>query len=122
MTKKKMLTRNAILEVDDLGLEELEIPEWGGYIMVSGISAKQRDILESSILKSQNSQNVNIEDLRAQLVCMTARDEEGTLLFNAKKDLNEVNKKSSRAIDRIFAKAQKMSGMTKEDVDELTKN
>jgi len=52
---------------------------------------------------------------------LTICDEEGTRLFAAK-DMDELGKKSAAALDRIFTVAQRLNGLSGEDVEDLAKN
>ena len=48
-------------------------------------------------------------------------DEEGNQLFS-EKDISALGKKSAHALDKIFEVGQRLSGITKEDVDDMSKN
>ena len=45
------LTRDAILEAEDIETEEVAVPEWGGNVLVRGLSGTQRDIWEQGLVE-----------------------------------------------------------------------
>jgi hypothetical protein len=109
------LAREAILGADDLERIEVDVPEWGGSVWVRTMEATQRDAFEAQQLKEP------FKDVRARLVAATVCDASGALLFSDA-DIPSLSRKSAKALDRIFAVSTKLSGLTKEDIDELKKN
>ena len=59
--------------------------------------------------------------MRARLVGLTVIDEGGQRLFTDD-EVDLLGAKSGAALDRIFAIAQKLNGLSGADVEELTKN
>lgn len=120
--KVKILTRDDILQVQDLPKELVEVPEWDGAVYVRGLTGAERDALEASIVEQRGrSTRMNLMNLRAKLVAMSVVDEEGNRLFSDA-DVEKLGQKSAAALNRIFEVAQRLSGLTSEDVEELTKN
>jgi len=118
----KILTRDDILQVQDLPKELVEVPEWDGAVYVRGLTGAERDALEASIVEQRGrSTRMNLMNLRAKLVAMSVVDEEGNRLFSDA-DVEKLGQKSAAALNRIFEVAQRLSGLTSEDVEELTKN
>jgi len=113
------LTKDQILQADDIRKEQVEVPEWAGSVWVKTMSGKERDQLESSIIDTSGERNM--EHLRAKVVALSVVDEEGNRLFSFE-DALELTKKSARALDRVFSVAQRLSGFTPKDVEELSKN
>lgn len=116
------LSRDAILAVDDVQFEDVDVPEWGGKVRVKSLTGKERDALESSMIvgKGKNA-NVNLSNLRAKLVAQAVVDENGMRVFGDD-DIAALGAKSAAALTRVYEVAQRLSGITQEDVDELTKN
>lgn len=114
------LTRDAILYVPDMKTETVNIPEWGGEVLVRGMNGNERDLYERSILV-QNGKNtrVNMTNARAKLVVWTVVDEDGKRLFTDA-DIEALGKKSASALSRIFNVAARLSGITEEDMAEIT--
>ena len=118
----KLLSKAAILAAQDLSTEVVEVPEWGGSVMVRAMTGRQRDVFESVIYKVKGKDvQLNIANVRAELVSRTVVDEGGTLLFSPE-DVAALGDKSAAALDRIYAVAQRLSGITKSDIAELTEN
>jgi hypothetical protein len=117
-----LLTRDAILQAQDLPKELVSVPEWGGEIYVRALTGAERDAFEQTIVERKGkSTKMNLKNMRAKLVALTTVDEEGKRIFSDS-DAELLGKKSAAALNRVFEVAQKLSGLTPEDVDELTKN
>lgn len=117
-----LLTRDQILAADDLKRETLEVPEWGGEVIVRSLTGTERDAFEDSVVKQRgNSRELNLRNARARLVSLSLIDEAGNKLFTDK-DVDLLGRKSAAALDRVFAAAQRLSGLTEQDIDELAKN
>jgi len=122
MGGKRFLTRDEILQVQDLPVEDVHVPEWGGWVRVRGLTAEERDRFEASILEGQGKHaRVKMENIRAKLVAMTVVDEEGNRLFTDE-DVAALAKKSAAAVQRVFDVAMRLSGLTEAAVEELAKN
>jgi len=122
----KYLTREAIFAVNDIQREEVSVPEWKTngveMMLVQGMSGKERDELEASMIKGKGKNaQVNLENLRAKVVARSAVDEEGNKIFTDA-DIPALAMKSAAALNRVYEVAQRLSGITQEDVNELTKN
>lgn len=116
------LTKEAILQANDIQREEVNVPEWGGVVLVRGLTGKERDLLEASMIKGKGKNtSVNLENLRAKVVARSIVDESNNRIFGDA-DIPALAQKSAAALNRVYAVAQRLSGITEEDVDELTKN
>jgi len=116
------LTRDEILKADDIEIEEVEVPEWGGSVYVRGLTAEQRDQYEQSlIVRKGKKSDINLVNARARLVALTVVDENGDSLFTLA-DAEALGQKSAAALQRVFEVAQRLSGLTEEDVEELVGN
>lgn len=117
-----MLSRDDILKADDITTREVEVPEWGGTVIVRGLSAKERDNWEASLLRQRGNQMVrDSSNIRAKLVVRVLVDDDGKRLFSDG-DAAVLGDKCIAAIDRIFETAAELSAITDEDVEELAKN
>jgi len=118
----RVLTKDDILNADDLPRETIEVPEWGGSVIIRTLTGAERDEFEASrfIVKGR-SVKTNLVNLRARLISMCAVDEEGNRLFTSE-DVRKLGKKSAKALDRLFEAAQRLSGLTPEDIEDMTKN
>ena len=116
------LTREQILKADDLPTEDVEVPEWGGVVRVRALTGAERDALEAAVLDVRGKNvRVRLENARALIVAMSVVDEDGNRLFSDK-DVKALGQKSAAALDRVASVAMRLAGLTKEDLEELTKN
>lgn len=117
-----MLTKDQILGIKDLQVEKVEVPEWGGHVFVRGMTGSERDAFEASVVDIRgSSQKINMVNVRAKLVSLTICDEDGNRLFEDA-DVIELGKKSALALQRLFDTAQRLSGLSNDDVSALEKN
>lgn len=118
-----LLTRDAILSAQDHVYEIVEVPEWGGSVRVRGLTGSERDQFEAGMIQYKGKrQEVNqsaMSRFRARLVSMTIVDGDGKRLFNSS-DVEALGAKSAKALQRVFNVAQRLSGFTESDVQELT--
>jgi hypothetical protein len=109
------LSKQAILGANDLERKEINVPEWGGRVYVRTMSGSERDSFEERTLSQP------YKDLRARLAVATVCDRDGVLLFGDD-DVSALTKKSSKALDRVFAVATRLSGLSRDDIEDLKKN
>lgn len=117
-----VLTRTDILAAKDMVTEVVPVPEWGGDVIVRGLTGAERDDLESTIIQQhQRNTKINLHNLRAKMAAKSIVDEQGKRLF-ADQDIEALSAKSAVALQRVFNVAQRLAGMSADDVEELTKN
>jgi len=114
-----ILTKDQILSAEDLLTETVEVPEWSGSVIVMTMMASARDQLEASIIGKGKTKNLS--DLRAKIVALSVVNEDKVLLFSFD-DVVALGKKSARALDRVFSVAQRLSGFTPGDMEEMAGN
>ncbi|MHA2219996.1 MAG: hypothetical protein ACXACY_29240, partial [Candidatus Hodarchaeales archaeon] len=102
----------------DLKTEEVEVPEWGGKVLVRTITAKERDHFEKQLISGDKT---DLENIRAKFIAATVVDEKGKLMFG-ELDLVGLGKKSASAMDKLFEVGQRLAGLKKEEVEEMVKN
>lgn len=116
------LTRDAILAAQDLTTERVPVPEWGGEVLVRSLTGTARDAFEEGCFIGRGKdRQANFTNLRARLIALTAVDEAGAPLF-AEADVAALGAKSAAALDRVWECAQRLSGMSAKDVEELAGN
>jgi len=113
------LTREQILSAEDIKTEEVEVPEWGGTVLVKGMNGKERDAFEMSFLDGSRA---TTENIRAKLVSLTIIDPETNKQLFTVADIDALGQKSAKALDRIFEIAQRLSKIGANDVEEMAKN
>lgn len=118
----KYLTREEILKAQDTQFEDVPVQEWGGTVRVKSLTGTERDALEASLVQGKGKNaNVNLANLRSKLAARSMVDENGKRIFSDA-DVAELGRKSAAALQRVFDVAQRLSGLSAEDVEELTKN
>lgn len=118
----KVLTRSEILAQVALPSEVVEVPEWGGSVCVRGMTGTQRDGFEASVVSMKGKDtSVNLVNIRAKLCAQCVVGEDGKRLFEDG-DVMALGELSAAALDRVFEVAQRLSGLSKTDVDTLVKN
>lgn len=119
---KAVLSRDAILASQDIQTEEVSIPEWGGVVYVRGLTGKERDQFELSMVQGKGkSQELNLKNFRAKLIVLSVVDgpNSTTRLFTPA-DVVALGEKSASALQEVFKVAQRLSGLNQADVEELT--
>lgn len=114
-----MLTRDQILKAEDLKTETVPVPEWGGDVNVRTLTGTERDAFEEGCIKGKGKRDLS--NLRARLCALAIVDENSNRMFSDR-DVHILGKKSAAALDRVFTVAQRLSGVTDADVDDLAKN
>jgi hypothetical protein len=141
----QLLTREMILAARGrLKAEFVEIPDWQGSVIVVELTGRDRDAFEAEMIQlgGNGKQQMNLRNIRAKL-CARAiadpddyevaykSDEHGTAYPKLKvnhdhhrlfSDLeaNDLGDLSAEGLEKIFTVAQRLSGISKKDVDTLT--
>jgi len=117
------LSRDDILKAADNDPEEVDVPEWGGSVMVRGMTGRERDAFEVSLMTPGRGgkRELNPANLRAKLVARCVVDDDGNRLFTDA-DIAELGDHSAAAIDRVYAVAARLSGMSGEDQEEMMRD
>ena len=128
MKESILLSREALLQRDELKIERVELSK--GHVFVREMTGLEKDIWEKSMLKEKPSGNknrpveyeVNIEGFRAKLAIVTVCNEKGVLMFKPE-DVRVLNQMMNAAnLDRIITVAQRLNAITEKDKEELLKN
>lgn len=107
MSDLKILSREAILALDDLPVEILDIPEWGGSVKLRGMSAEER-IKWLDRVQGEDGK-VDLEKAQYYAVVFGVLEPE----FE-EADVEFLKKKSASALDRIAKKWLELSGIAPE--------
>lgn len=109
------LSKKAILAANDVKLEEVNVPEWGGSVHIKVLSGTDRDKFEDAYATEK------MKNFRARFLVMTLCDENGERLFTDA-EMDELGKKSSVVIAKIFDKAWALNAFRNEDIEALGKD
>jgi L-ascorbate metabolism protein UlaG (beta-lactamase superfamily) len=117
-----LLGKDAIFAADDIKSERVPIPEWGGEVMVRGLTGNQRDAWEASMRVTRGKKTeMDMTNFRARLCVLCVVDETGQLVFH-QGDVDDLAGKSGAALDRIYDVAARLSGISDTDVEDLTQD
>lgn len=117
------LNKAQILAANDLPAETVAVPEWGGDVYVEGLTGAERDSLEADIATRKGANvNINLVNFRAKLAARCMKDPDTHMRLFSDADVLELGHKSAVALARVFDVAQRLSGFSNTDVDELAGN
>lgn len=119
------LSADQILDAEDLKPEPLDVPEWGGPVLVKGMSGTARDQFEAAMVDDKMkgvSKDKALENYRARLAAACLVDANGKRLFQGTAVVKRLGEKSAQALTRVAEVASRLSGLTESDVEELTGN
>lgn len=119
----KILSKADILGASDLATEQVEVPEWGGAVIIRSMTGIQRDAYENSLMAkgADGRYSVDTENMRVKLVLYCAVDEQGNQIFDAS-ELSALAGKNAGIIERLFNAAQNLNGLNKGAVEDAAKN
>jgi len=116
----KIYSKDEILKAEDLKRELVPVPEWGkGAVYVRTMTGEERDAYDQSNVGE--NENVDLVNFRAKLLARTIVDEKGERIFTDD-DINQLGKKSSLALNRLFEVAQRLNGLGAREMEEMIKN
>lgn len=120
LTKAELLKAAASINVPR---EAVEVPELGGVVYLRGMTGRERDAWEQSLVQRRRGGRVDfrLENVRARLVCKCLVDEQGAQLLQDS-DAEVLGGLRVDVLSRLYDVAQRLSGVTDEDVDELKKS
>jgi len=121
-----VLSRSAIQGREDLTTDRVEVPEWGGVVLVKVLKADEKNAWEKSctVKRRLPAGGVSIEprdniNARVSLAITCCVTEDGQPLFTAD-DAGWLGTKSAAAIERVFEACCRVNRIGKTDVAELT--
>ena len=104
--------------------EKVLVPDFANgdseaYVWVRMLSGAERDAFEQASLDRKG--RPNLQNIPARLCAICIVDDDGKSVLKPY-EAEALGTKSARALDRIFSVAQKMNGITDDDIEELAKN
>jgi len=110
-------------------MELVDVPEWGGAVFVKAMTGTERDAYEASCMQEVKGKGKGgkmemkplYDNIRARLCVRCMCNAQGARLFTDEQAV-PLGRTSAKALDRVFTLAQKLNGVTEEDIDELAKN
>ena len=117
-----MLTKAQILEAKDLRTQIVNVPEWGGDVLVRLLTAAEREEITSIWTQHANADNATKSTLTSDAMLLRCTvDEAGNALFDDA-DLPALKGKSSMAISRVIDAALALNAMAADSVEDAAKN
>lgn len=112
------LTKEAILAANDLKQEIINVPEWGGDVIIRTMTGEERDAFDSEMIRDDKR---SFKNIRARFLSLIICDDKGARLFDDK-EISVLGKKSAAALDRLFTAGQKLNRLSNDDIEELAGN
>lgn len=112
------LTKDEILAADDMGLLEVNVPEWKGTVYIRVMTVAERDAYEREWIGKKET---GVENFRTKFLQRTLCDDKGHLLFTPE-EVHTLGQKSARVMARLWELAMKHNALMAGDVEELAKN
>jgi hypothetical protein len=125
MAGSELLTREAVLAAPDLTTRRVEVPEWGGAVMVKALKLEEVAAWQKACQKRVREPNGGIRvepndkvNSLALLIVAACVDTTGAQMFTAA-DVAALTQKSSAATERVGEQIMLLSRIGKSDVKEL---
>ena len=109
-----ILTRETILGAQDLQRKTINVPEWGGEVIVTELSAARRLELEKDLPEESGK-------VWGVLVVFCCVDEQGEPIFTLS-DLPELEQKNGKILMRLGKAAMKLNRVGAGEVEALEEN
>lgn len=106
-----------IWDMEDEVFDDVDVPEWkidGEIVTVRlrVLSGIERDRYESSLTRMHKGNQVSdTVNARARLVAWAAVDQEGQKIFKGQEDVLRLGEKNARAVNRLWERACRLSGI-----------
>lgn len=112
------LTKEQILAANDRRRIEIEVPEWGGPVLLSVMSGTERESFEREWTNTDEKllPNYKLKMLRRCIV-----DDAGEPMFTDA-DFSALGGKNAMVLDRLFDECMRLNGFKKDAVEEAAKN
>lgn len=124
-----VLSREAILDVNDVRQERVSVPEWGGDVLLRSITSSEYDTYIQSTMSiemagkrgTRAKADLQLTNAKAKLVCKCVISEDGIRLFKDS-DVEVLANKSAGVLERLYDKILAISGLTAEETESLGKD
>jgi hypothetical protein len=116
-TKEALLALRGRLNIEAVTVSGLDAP-----VHVRGLTGRERDGFESACFSQRGKNRVlDTENIRAKLLVRSLCDADGKRLFDDG-DAMMLGDMPSSVLDQLFTVAQRLSGLSPSDVEELAGN
>lgn len=124
------LSKNQILDAQDLSFRDVPVPEWKdsdgnpGMVRVAGLSAKEASVFSSKLVSVDAKggiKELKMDNFMAELLARTLVNESFEPLFS-EIDIEALGKKSAAVMKRLSDIAMELSGLSDQSLKDATKN
>lgn len=120
MGAKKRLSVEDILEAMDIQTKEIEVPEWGGTVLVQSLTKKAQQEARARATKPDPETGDDDIDMNAmEIELFVASVQEPKF---GPEHFEQLREKNATAMDRILEVAGTLSGITKEQAASAAKS
>ncbi len=114
-----VLDKSALLTPVAVERVEVSVPELGGSVYVQGMTVTQRNKFERQFrTRSGQTSDRKMQEIRQRMLIACVCDQDGTPLFT-EADIDAIGNQRADIIERLVEAAQKICGMSSDDVDDL---
>ena len=113
------LNKTQIFDAVDVETVAVDVPEWGGEIMLQPMTGKQRNDYE--FWAHSQTQSNDFRGIRERLIIACAVGDDGKPLFDFD-DMEKLSEKNADVIERLHKCAQQICGMDADAVDDAAGN
>lgn len=112
------LSKELINAAKDIKTEEVDVPEWGGKVLIAELSGTNRSKFELYLRDAR--QTDDFSKLRESLVVLCLVDEKGQNLYD-EKEAQLLGDRNSLVLDRLFDVATKLNKLFDSQLEEEIK-
>ena len=120
-----LITKDQLWQINDTQWEDVPVPEWGAGVEVRlrNLSGEELDAYQAGLViqTRDGGRKVNLRNASARLLVACAINEDGSPMFEVK-DVMRLSQMNAKALNRLTVVAQRLSGMTEDDMKEFTEN
>jgi len=116
-TRESLLALKSTLVIESVTVDGLATP-----VYVRGLTGKERDGFEAACFVQRGKTRIlNTDNIRAKLLVRAICDQDGVRLFTDN-EVDVLGDMPAAVLDELFTVAQKLSGLSSTDVEELAGN
>lgn len=116
------LTLDDVLKVEDLPVEDVPMPKWGGSIGARTLRADERAECERIIAKSRQNGSSDPALLRRTLLRFSLVNPDGSAFLKDDAAAKSFMQKNASDVETLVEKVMELAGFRKKDAEELEKN
>jgi hypothetical protein len=120
MTELRELSAENVFSADDMKVEPVDVPEWGGRIYVRRLTGRERDEFEQLMNDRRAGKILKVQGVITKIVALAACNAAGNKLFTGGDAEAKLDEKACAPLMRVFDAALKISGMRDDDIQNLT--